>query len=44
LATPLDNMKIPNDFDVFVNGKTELPSQDPLDFSELSGDYGTVLE
>ena len=39
LSTPLDDMKLPSDFDVFFGGKTEL-SQTP----QLSGDYGTVLE
>ena len=43
LSTPLDRLKVPSDFEAFVGSKTE-GKTDPLSLSELSGDYGTVLE
>ncbi len=42
LATPMDDMRLPSDFDAFVNNKIE--GARPLNLSQLSGDYGTVLE
>jgi len=43
LSTPLDRMKLPSDFDAFVGGRLE-GKNEPLSLSDLSGDYGTVLE
>jgi len=43
LSTPLDRMTIPSDFDAFVGSKLE-GKNEPLNLSDLSGDYGTVLE
>jgi len=43
LSTPLDRMKIPSDFDAFVGSRLE-GKNEPLNLSDLSGDYGTVLE
>lgn len=42
LATPLDGVTLPSDFDAFVGSKIE--GARPINLSELSGDYGTVLE
>jgi len=42
LAIPMDDMTLPSDFDAFVNSKIE--GARPLNLSQLSGDYGTVLE
>ena len=43
LSTPLDRMKVPSDFEAFIGSKIE-GKNEPLNLSELSGDYGTVLE
>lgn len=43
LATPLDNIKLPSDFEAFAAGQLE-GGKSPLALSDLSGDYGTVLE
>ncbi len=43
LTTPLDDMQIPSEFGAFVGSKIE-GGVAPLSLSQLSGDYGTVLE
>ncbi|WP_371397612.1 type II and III secretion system protein family protein [Fretibacter rubidus] len=43
LASPLDDIKLPSDFEAFAKGHLE-GGKSPLALSDLSGDYGTVLE
>lgn len=43
LSTPLDDMEIPSEFGAFIGSQTE-GSGNPLSLSQLSGDYGPVLE
>ena len=42
LTMPTDGMSVPSEFDAFIGSKTE--GGVPLNLSELSSDYGTVLE